>query len=65
MNSIQQDLSIFNKFNFERQPVGVKFLFKKPEGIEQLDKSIAFCEMHRRVPKQSHRPVRTPAGGNR
>lgn len=48
MNSIQQDLSIFNKFNFERQPVGVKFLFKKPpKGIEQLDKSIAFCEMHR------------------
>ena len=47
MSSIQQDLSIFNKFNFERQPVGVKFLFKKPEGIEQLDKSIAFCEMHR------------------
>ncbi|MDH5364651.1 MAG: DUF169 domain-containing protein [Dehalococcoidia bacterium] len=46
MNSIQQHLSIFNKFNFERQPVGVKFLFEKPpKGIEQLDKSIAFCEM--------------------
>jgi len=47
MNSIQQHLSIFNKFNFERQPVGVKFLLRKPQGIEQLDKSLAFCEMHR------------------
>jgi uncharacterized protein (DUF169 family) len=45
MSSIQQHLSIFNKFNFERQPVGVKFLLRKPQGIEQLDKSIAFCEM--------------------
>jgi hypothetical protein len=34
-----QDLSIFNKFNFENQPVGVEFLFFRPEGIEQLDKS--------------------------
>lgn len=48
MSSIQRDLSIFNKFNFERQPIGVKFLFDKPpEGIKQLDKSIAFCEMQR------------------
>lgn len=47
MNSIQQHLSIFNKLNFERQPVGVKFLLRKPQGIEQLDKSLAFCEMHR------------------
>lgn len=47
MSSIQQDLSIFNKLNFERQPVGVKFLLRKPQGIEQLDKSLAFCEMHR------------------
>jgi len=39
------DLSIFNKFNFERHPVGVKFLFDKPEGIERLDKTVAFCGM--------------------
>jgi uncharacterized protein (DUF169 family) len=45
MSSIQEDLSIFYKFNFERQPVGVKFLLKKPKGTEQLDRSIAFCEM--------------------
>ena len=45
MSSIQQDLSVFNKFNFERPPVGLKFLFNKPEGIERLDKNMAFCQM--------------------
>lgn len=39
------DLSIFNKFNFERKPVGVKFLLGKPDGIKKLDKTLAFCEM--------------------
>jgi hypothetical protein len=38
MNQIQRDLLVFKKFNFERPPVGVKFLFKKPEGIERLNK---------------------------
>ena len=45
MNSMQQDLSIFNKFRFERKPVGVKFLPTKPEGIKKLDKILDFCEM--------------------
>ena len=45
MSSTQQDLSIFNKFNFERKPVGVKFLPNKPDGIERLDKILDFCEM--------------------
>ena len=45
MNPLKQDLSIFNKFKFEHPPVGVKFLFFKPEGIQQLDKSMAICEM--------------------
>lgn len=45
MDSIQQDLSIFNKFNFERPPVGVKFLPNKPDGIKRLDKILDFCEM--------------------
>ena len=40
MSENQQNLSIFNKFNFERPPVGVKFLFAKPEGIERLEKII-------------------------
>jgi len=45
MKPLQTDLSIYRKFNFERTPVGVKFLPIKPEGIEQLDKSMALCEM--------------------
>jgi uncharacterized protein (DUF169 family) len=45
MSSIQQDLSVFNKFNFELPPIGVKFLFNKPEGIARLDKNLALCEM--------------------
>jgi uncharacterized protein (DUF169 family) len=45
MSSIQQDLSIFKKFNFDRPPVGVKFLPNKPDGIEKLDKILDFCEM--------------------
>ena len=45
MDSIRQDLSIFNEFKFDRQPVGVKFLTTKPNGIRKLDKILDFCEM--------------------
>lgn len=45
LRPLSQDLSIFNKFNFDRQPVGVKYLFHKPEEINQLDKGLALCEM--------------------
>ncbi|MGA7677887.1 MAG: DUF169 domain-containing protein [Dehalococcoidia bacterium] len=45
MSSIQQGLSIFNKFNFEKLPVGVKFLPTKPGGVKRLDKILDFCEM--------------------
>ncbi|MBN2040723.1 MAG: DUF169 domain-containing protein [Spirochaetes bacterium] len=45
MRLLQTDLSIFKKFNFENPPVGIKFEFHKPKGIEQIDKDLAFCEM--------------------
>jgi len=45
MRPLQTDLSIYNKFNFEKPPVGVKFTLSRPEGIEQIDKSLPFCEM--------------------
>ncbi len=45
MKPLQTDLSIYKKFNFEYLPVGVKFLAVKPEGIKQLDKTMALCEM--------------------
>ena len=41
-----RDLSVFKKFNFERPPVGVKFLLNRPQGIKKLGKkNLAFCEM--------------------
>ena len=39
------DYAVFNKFNFERKPVGVKYSLFKPEGIKQTTKSLALCEM--------------------
>jgi len=45
MSSIQQDLSILNKFNFEKPPVGIKFLLTKPEGIKRVGRRLNFCEM--------------------
>ncbi len=45
MKPLQTDLSIFGKLNLDKPPVGVKYLFRKPEGIEPLDKSLALCEM--------------------
>jgi uncharacterized protein (DUF169 family) len=45
MQPLQTDLSIYKKFNFENPPVGVKFLSSRPEGIEQLERSMALCEM--------------------
>jgi uncharacterized protein (DUF169 family) len=48
---LESDLSVYDKFDFENPPVGVKFLLGKPEGIEQLDKSLPICEMI----KEAHR----------
>jgi uncharacterized protein (DUF169 family) len=45
MSSNPRDYSVFDKFNFERKPVGVKFVITRPEGIERLDKELNFCEM--------------------
>jgi uncharacterized protein (DUF169 family) len=45
MKPLKIDMSIFQKFGFERKPVGIKFLLNKPDGIEILDKSLTFCQM--------------------
>lgn len=45
MSLRQRDFSIFKKFNFERKPVGINYSLKKPDRIEQLDKSLALCEL--------------------
>jgi uncharacterized protein (DUF169 family) len=53
MSSSQQDFAIFNKFNFERKPVAIKYSYWKPQGIERLGKEIAFCEMLKEAQKGS------------
>lgn len=47
MSPAAKDLSIFNEFNFEMKPVGIKFLLFKPDGIEKLGKNLSICEMIR------------------
>ena len=45
MRPLTQDLSIFDQLGLEKPPVAVKFLLNRPEGIEQIDKTLPFCEM--------------------
>ena len=45
MSPIPEELSILEKFNFERKPVGVKFLSTRPRGLKKPDKLLDFCEM--------------------
>jgi len=47
------DLSIFEKFKFDFKPVGIKFLLKKPDGFEALDKKLALCEMLKEAQQSS------------
>jgi len=53
MSSTPQYYSVFDKFNFERKPVGVKFLMTRPEGIKRLGKELNFCEMLREAQEGS------------
>ncbi|MCS7114311.1 MAG: DUF169 domain-containing protein [Nitrososphaerota archaeon] len=43
----KNDLSVFQKLNFLKPPVGVKFLFFKPEGMKPLplERRLSFCEL--------------------
>ncbi len=41
----KQDYSVLDKFNFERKPVGVKYVLAKPEGMKKPDKALNMCEM--------------------
>jgi uncharacterized protein (DUF169 family) len=54
MTPIKRDLSIFDKFNFERKPVAVKYMLKKPDGIAKLNKPLALCEMLREAQAGIH-----------
>jgi uncharacterized protein (DUF169 family) len=45
MSPTPKDLAILEKFEFERKPVGVKFLTTRPKGLKKPDKQFDFCEM--------------------
>ncbi len=45
MSPTPKEYSILEKFGFERPPVGVKYLFNKPKGLERHGKVMDFCEM--------------------
>jgi uncharacterized protein (DUF169 family) len=45
MDPVRRDYSIFNKFNFEHQPVGIKFTLNRPEGLERTDKVMPICRL--------------------
>jgi uncharacterized protein (DUF169 family) len=45
MKPNNQDYSIFERFKFDRRPVGVKFTGTKPEGFRRLKAGLFFCEM--------------------
>lgn len=44
MTSGVPDLSVFERFGFERPPVGLKFSRLRPEGLERVGRKIALCE---------------------
>ncbi|MEM3703483.1 MAG: DUF169 domain-containing protein [Candidatus Bathyarchaeia archaeon] len=39
------DMAIFNKLDLDRVPVGIKFLYSEPEGLEKLEKKLRLCAM--------------------
>jgi uncharacterized protein (DUF169 family) len=45
MSLKKSDYAIFDKFKFERKPIGVKYSLARPEGIKPTDKLLAMCEL--------------------
>ena len=45
MTLTKKDLAILDKFEFEVQPVGVKFFATRPDKVERLIENMALCEM--------------------
>ncbi|MBA7519780.1 hypothetical protein ES705_11867 [subsurface metagenome] len=49
MTLSEKDLALLGKFDFDVQPVGVKFLVKRPDLVDRLGENMAFCEMLQRA----------------
>jgi len=52
LRAIETDLSIYSKFNFDKPPIGVTYLSKRPKEIQQLEKKLALCEMLREAQRR-------------
>ncbi|MBN2039303.1 MAG: DUF169 domain-containing protein [Spirochaetes bacterium] len=53
LRPLKQDMSVFNNIGLELEPVGIKYEFFKPEGIDKLDKVLALCEMVKEAQQNS------------
>jgi uncharacterized protein (DUF169 family) len=49
MSLTKKELAILDKFDFDVQPLGVKFLVKRPDMVKRLDENMALCEMLKRA----------------
>ena len=49
MTFTKKDLALLDKFDFDIQPVGVKFSVKRPDLVDRLGENMAFCEMLKRA----------------
>jgi uncharacterized protein (DUF169 family) len=49
MSLTKKDLAILDKFDFDVQPLGVKFLAKRPDLLERLNENLTLCEMLKRA----------------
>ena len=43
--NLDQWVDILNKLKFDIQPIAFKYCVTKPDGLDRLDKKVAFCEM--------------------
>jgi uncharacterized protein (DUF169 family) len=44
-HKVDQWIDILDNLNLEKPPVAVKFLIRKPQGIDKLEQNVFFCEM--------------------
>lgn len=49
MTVARQDFAVLDRFGFDAQPVGVKFLVEPPGSVARLGENMAFCEMLKRA----------------
>jgi uncharacterized protein (DUF169 family) len=54
MQPLTTDLSIYNKFNFKKPPVGVKYLYGRPQNMKQLEGKHPLCEMFKLAQDTDH-----------